>query len=134
MSRKSTLSKVKRELKRRLERVAQGLPVTNTYSDKLPPTTRWTQCTWDRGGRRIFIGHCKCGRLVRIQVLYSSRKIYCRVVQPRRGRTKKKGLLERNLQKGDVTKQTLQEFLLAFEYMPEEEDKHSGRLTKNKNG
>lgn len=117
MSRKSTLNKVKRELERRLQRLAQGLPVSDTYSDKKVPTRFWTQTKWGEG-KRLLTFKCECGKEHRIELRLHARKVFYRLVDRIPGRARHKGVIEKNLQKGDLTKAKLEGMIEGHFYEP----------------
>lgn len=118
MSKKSTLRKVEKELERRLQRLAQGLPVTNTWSDKKVPTSSWIKVPWSRSGKRIVQIQCDCGQSYRIELLQHARKIFYRLMDQLKGRAKHKGIIERNLQKGDLTKAKFDEMIEGYFHEP----------------
>jgi hypothetical protein len=146
---KYTYAKVKREIKRRLERIALGLPVKDSYSDThlVPVEPNWKKVV-RTNGKRLFIIPCKRARGKQhvIELLLSSRKIWWKIVNPqkgklapkvvqhrevvKRGRKKKEGIIERNLQKGDMTISKFVELLQEHEYEPPNMDSraNNGRV------
>lgn len=117
MSRKSTLKKVERELERRLQRLAQGLPVSGTYSDNQVPTRTWNPSKWIKG-HRIFTFECECSKQHTVELILHARKIFWRLMQPKKGRKKHSGVIEKNLHKGDLTKEKFTEMINGYLHEP----------------
>lgn len=122
MSQRSTRAKVNREIERRLKRLAEGLPVTNTWSEHRLPSPYWEIAKYKRGAYRTFTVGCECGKEHKIALLYSSRKIWWRLTGQNKKQKTVNDLLAKNRKKGDLTRAQFDEYLDDHFYEPTEKD------------
>src|SRR5208282_3301461 len=116
--------KVRTEIERRLQLIDQGLPVRDVDPRTVNKRNPWQELTREGWIHYFFPCVCPCGRLIRIQVKYSKRKLWARPQSISKASVLKKkahkpdDLIRKNLVKGDLTKKTLEDLLQEYEFEP----------------
>ena len=95
------MTKLRREVLRRMDRIAQGLPATEPKPPKKKAISRklpWTKLLTEKDGRRRIKITCGCGQILVVRILMKrvnwNNEIFFRLVDPKKDFTYNSGLTQ----------------------------------------